>query len=189
LPYEPTPTDSLRAGADIVTMSGDKLLGGPQAGIILGRRDLIDRMRRNPLCRAFRVGRMTLAALEATLALYLDPDTARREIPVLRMLTLTEDEISERAETFASALRHRGIAVDTTRGDSAVGGGAFPAASLPTCLVRIAVPAPERLDRELRAAEPPVVARVAEDRLVIDLRTVQPGEEDALLQTLLNLLA
>jgi len=188
LPYEPTPMDSLRAGADVVTMSGDKLLGGPQAGIILGRRDLIDRMRRNPLCRALRVDRMTLAALEATLSLYLDPDRARREIPVLRMLSQSEAEVADRANALVAALLQHGIAADTARADSAVGGGAFPAASLPTHVVRVTVPAPARLDRELRAQDPPIVARVADDRLIMDLRTVQPEEEATLLRTLLTLL-
>jgi L-seryl-tRNA(Ser) seleniumtransferase len=191
LPYEPTPMDSLRDGADVVTMSGDKLLGGPQAGIILGRNELIDRMRRNPLCRALRVDKMTLAALEATLTLYLDPERACREIPVLSMLTQSRDKITERAEALAAALRMRGIAADTAPGASAVGGGAFPAAPLPTTVVRISVSdhLPERLDRELRAASPPIVARVAEDRLVIDLRTVLTGEDGIVLQTLVRLLA
>lgn len=179
---EPTAADALRSGADVVTMSGDKLLGGPQAGIVLGRADPVERMRRNPLCRALRVDKMTLAALEATLALYRDPERARRELPALRMLASTADELGDRAEAFVRSLREVGVAATAADGASAVGGGAFPDAELPTTLVLIATDdrSPEDVLAGLRAAEPPVVARIVDDRVALDLRTVFAGEEDAL---------
>jgi len=181
---EPVPAASL-AHADVVTMSGDKLLGGPQAGIVLGRADVIARMRANPLCRAFRVDRLTLAALAATLRLYLDPERALREIPTLRMLTMTRELLEARAHSFAGRCNAAGIAADCIDGDSAVGGGASPGAALPTVLVRIrgAVAAAEA-ERRLRTTAPVVVVRVREDAVLLDLRTVAPGEESALLAAL-----
>jgi L-seryl-tRNA(Ser) seleniumtransferase len=187
LPPEPTATDALRAGADLVTMSGDKLLGGPQAGIVLGRRDLIQQLRRNPLCRALRVDKLTLAALEATLALYRDPAAARREIPTLRMLALGADELAARAQAFAERLRAGGVAAGTQAGASAVGGGAYPDAVLPTTLVTLDVDAPpDGLARRLRHGAPPVVARIQEGRVVLDLRTVTPEDEDDLARAVIR---
>ena len=183
---EPSPRGSLRAGADIVTMSGDKLLGGPQCGIVLGGGHVIGRMRENPLCRALRVDKFTLAALAATLRLYLDPALARREIPVLRMLSMSPVEIGERAGGLARRLRERGIQAETRPGRSAVGGGAAPGADLPTELVVLQPAdreAPE-LERRLRSGEPPVVARIAGDSLVLDLRTVDADLDDTLLRAL-----
>ncbi len=183
LPEEPTPMDALRDGAHVVTLSGDKLLGGPQAGIVLGAPPLIERMRRNPLCRAVRVDKLTLAALEATLALYLDPEQARREIPVLRMLTMPAAELEARAERIAAALRARGVLADTAAGDSAVGGGAFPGARLPSRLVRMRGADPAQvIERRLRAGHPPVIARLVDDHVCIDPRTVDPAEETSLVE-------
>jgi L-seryl-tRNA(Ser) seleniumtransferase len=189
LPYEPTPNDALAAGADLVTMSGDKLLGGPQAGILLGQSALVERMRRNPLCRALRVDKLTLAGLEATLALYLDPERALREVPVLRMLTLSPDVLHERAASLCRTLAGRGVRATVERGGSAVGGGAFPEVELPTWIVRIAAPELARAERELRDREPAVVARIIDARLAIDLRTVAPAEENALIDALAAVLA
>jgi len=182
LPYEPTPADALREGADLVTLSGDKLLGGPQAGILLGRRDLVERTRRNPLCRALRVDKLTLAALEATLAHYLDPARACAEIPVLRMLTATATELAERAGRIAAVLRECGIDAGTSPGASVVGGGAFPGVELPTTLVSIAPTGCTlvELERRLREGEPSVVTRIQDERLLLDPRTVSPDEEAAL---------
>lgn len=182
LPPEPTAGESIRAGADLVTMSGDKLLGGPQAGIILGRAELIGRLRSNPLCRAFRVDKMTLAALEATLALYRDPVRARREIPVLRMLSETEAEVAGRAGRLARRLADRGIESELVEGRSLVGGGAYPEVELPTTLLALAPLSivPAHLERALRLGEPAVIARVARGRVVLDLRTVLEGEEEEL---------
>ena len=183
LPFEPTPSDALRDGADLVTMSGDKLLGGPQAGIILGRGELITRLRRNPLCRALRVDKLTLAALEATLALYRDPERARREVPTLRMLALEPAELAARARTFAERLREAGVRATTLAGESAVGGGAYPEATLPTTLVALEVEIPaDDVARRLRGGTLPVVARIQDGRVVLDLRTVAPEEEAPLMQ-------
>ncbi len=179
LPHEPTAGEALRAGADLVTMSGDKLLGGPQAGIILGRADLVARLRANPLCRAFRVDKLTLAALEATLALYRDQGRARREIPVLRMLSLTEAEVAARAAALAARLHAIGVAAELLPGVSLVGGGAYPGVELPTRLLALSVPglSGALLERALRAGESAVAARVVGDRVVFDLRTVLEEEE------------
>src|SRR5690606_11322362 len=184
LPYEPTAADAIRAGADVVTMSGDKLLGGPQAGIIVGRAELIGRMRKNPLCRALRVDRVTLAALEATLALYREPDRARREVPVLRMLTYSAEEIEARARPVAEALAAGGYRVEVVSGASAVGGGAYPDHPLPTCLIALGGPglSADALEARFRAGDPPVVGRITDGRVVLDLRTVLPEEEAALVE-------
>lgn len=185
LPPEPTAGDSIRAGATVVTMSGDKLLGGPQAGIILGAEEWIARMRANPLCRAFRVDKLTLAALEATLQLYRDPERARREVPTLRMLAAHADELRQRATTLCERLNGSGVAAAPRDGFSAVGGGAYPEAELPTTLVAVDLGRPaHEAERALRAGEPPVIARIADSTLVLDPRTILPGEEEALVQAL-----
>lgn len=170
---EPTVRDALGAGASVVTMSGDKLLGGPQAGLILGNAECIAAMRRNPLVRAFRVDRATLAALEATLALYRDPASARREIPVLAMLAAPIDAIRARAERTRAALQDHGVQCAIVESTAAVGAGAFPTAELPSVALALGGDA-ERWSAHLRAGDPPVVGRVQEGRLLLDLRTV-PG--------------
>ena len=183
---EPTPGQSLQTGAAVVTLSGDKLLGGPQCGIILGRSDLLDRMRRNPMCRALRVDKLTIAALAATLRLYLEPARALREIPVLRMLALDVESIRARASALAAQCCSAGMAAEVEGGTSAVGGGAAASVSLPTALV-VFTDGPEaasRLERRLRAGRPPVIARMVDGRVAIDLRTVAPHEDAALLRAL-----
>lgn len=181
LPNEPTAGDSIRAGVDVVTMSGDKLLGGPQAGILLGTEEWIAPMRANPLCRAFRVDKMTLAALEATLRLYRDPSRARREVPVLRMLAASGRELEERAESIAKRLQTVGVRTTLRPGESAVGGGALPGATLPTTLIALESDlAPSVIERALRAGEPAVIARISDGQVVLDPRTILPGEEEAL---------
>ncbi|HEY3011839.1 MAG TPA: L-seryl-tRNA(Sec) selenium transferase [Gemmatimonadales bacterium] len=170
---EPRVTDALGAGAGLVLFSGDKLLGGPQAGCLVGRRDLVARCRTNPLARALRSDKLTLAALAATLALYQDHDQAIRSIPVLTMLTLDPGELARRAQRLAS-LCPAEVRPETAAGESAVGGGAFPAAVLPTTLVAIQAGSlgPNGLALRLRLGEPPIVARVAGDRLLLDPRTL-----------------
>lgn len=196
LPPEPTAAESIAAGADLVTMSGDKLLGGPQAGIILGRAELIARLRANPLCRALRVDKLTLAALEATLGLYRDPARARREIPVLRMLSLTAAEVAARAALLAQRLVARGIVAELVPGSSLVGGGAYPGVELPTTLVALfgsaragSASSGARLERTLRLGEPAVAARVLDDRVLIDLRTVLEEEEELLFEAIIAAVA
>jgi L-seryl-tRNA(Ser) seleniumtransferase len=173
---EPTARDALRAAgpAGIVTMSGDKLLGGPQAGIILGSRDAIDRVRRNPLTRSYRVDKLTLAALEATLALYRDPSRALREIPALAQLTCPLDDLRRRAERLRRELG--GVRTEIVDSDASVGGGAFPTARIPSVALAIDGPA-AAIEARLRANDPPVVARVVDARVLIDLRTIFPSEE------------
>lgn len=173
---EPTARDALRATgpAGIVTMSGDKLLGGPQAGIILGGRDAIDRVRKNPLTRSYRVDKLTLAALEATLALYRDPAEALREIPALAQLTCPRDDLRRRAERLRRDLG--GVRTEVVDSDASVGGGAFPTARIPSVALAIDGPA-AAIEARLRGNDPPVVGRVVEARVLIDLRTVFPSEE------------
>ena len=175
---EPTAREAVEsARGGIVTLSGDKLLGGPQCGIILGSNDNIARMRANPLCRALRVDKLTLAALEATLSAYAR-GTAREEVPALRMLSMPAAELKQRATQLQQALAATGVASAIAESSSAVGGGAFPNAELPTHLVVIdAAISATRLEERLRAAEPPVIARVVDQRVAIDLRTVNPDDD------------
>ena len=170
---EPRVGDALAAGADLVLFSGDKLLGGPQAGCIAGRRELVARCRENPIARAVRADKLTLAALAATLRLHEDAETALRSVPVLAMLTLGADDLAARARRLAS-LCPAEVRAQTIAGESAVGGGAFPGAVLATTLVALdAGPlGPDGLALRLRLGDPAVVARVAEDRVLLDPRTL-----------------
>jgi len=180
--------DSLRAGIDIVTYSGDKLLGGPQSGMISGRADLVARMRSNSLFRALRVDKLIYAALEATLLAYVKRD--HNAIPVLQMMRLTKDEIGRRAEAVAKQLQSSRLKVEVTDGESVIGGGAAPSSVLPTRLLALScdgVSADEFAAR-LRVADPPVIARVDEGRVLIDLRTV-PVEQDRLVVNALQRIA
>ena len=172
---EPTVAEALASGVDAVAFSGDKLLGGPQAGILLGTRDAIAACRKDPLARAVRSDKFTLAALEATLALYRDPERARVEIPVLRMLTEDVAEIRRRGEALQNGV---GKGADIVEGESEVGGGSFPGAKLKTWLVSLnpRALAPDALGARLRASNPPVIARIADDRVVLDPRTIFPDE-------------
>ena len=179
LPHERTAREALQLGADIVTMSGDKLLGGPQAGIIVGRAALIERMKRNPLCRALRVDKLTIAALEATLQCYAR-GTARTDIPILRMIAATEAALRERAEAVARELRKQGVDCEIVAGASTIGGGAYPGTELATSLIRLEGNAAS-LETALRGGSPAVIARVAENGVLIDLRTVLPEQEEVLI--------
>jgi L-seryl-tRNA(Ser) seleniumtransferase len=169
------------AGADLVIFSGDKLLGGPQAGCLVGKRGIITRCRANPLARALRADRFTLAALEATLGLYHDPEVARREIPVLRMLTLDEAELDRRARVLAG-LCPPVFLPQVIPGESAVGGGSFPGAKLPTSLVALnAGPlGAEGLAVRLRLSQPPIIVRVAEGHVLLDPRTLLESDYPAI---------
>jgi L-seryl-tRNA(Ser) seleniumtransferase len=160
-------------------MSGDKLLGGPQAGILLGRRAAVERMRTNPLTRALRVDKLTLAALEATLTLYRDPELAFREIPALAMIAADVAGLRARARALSSQLSSRGIGCEVLETDASVGGGSFPTARIPSAAVAISADA-GRLDARLRAGEPPVVSRIVDGRVVLDLRTMHPRVDDDL---------
>jgi len=181
---EPTVLDGLRAGADVVAFSGDKLLGGPQAGILAGRAELIARLARHPLARAVRADKMGLAALAATLGHYLAGQPER--VPVWRMIARPLDEIAAEAEVWAARLAAAGVTAAVVAGESRVGGGSLPGAMLPTRLVAVAPDgqSADELAARLRAAAVPVIGRIVADRLMLDPRTVLPGQADALLNTL-----
>ena len=181
---EPGVLDSLRAGVDVVTYSGDKLLAGPQAGILSGRSDLIARMRANSLFRALRVDRLTYAALEGTLLAYVRRD--HDSIPALRMMRLSKAEIGKRAEAIAGEIQSATLRVELIDGDSVIGGGAAPSAVLPTRLLAISHKdlSANELAARLRASDPPVIARVEEARVLLDLRTVFPEQDRLLLETI-----
>jgi L-seryl-tRNA(Ser) seleniumtransferase len=166
---EPTARESLAAGADLVCFSGDKLLGGPQAGIVVGRADLVEKLRRHPLQRALRADKLTLAALEGTLGLYLDPERAAREVPVLRMLQEPAETVRARAARLAEAV---GGEVEETV--ARVGGGALPL----TELASFACAVEEQLAAPLRAADPAVVGVIRDGRLLLDCRTLTDEEAE-----------
>ena len=178
---------SLRAGVAVITFSGDKLLGGPQAGVIAGKKKLVERCRKHPLFRALRVDKMTYAALEVTLRNYLRGEG--KEIPALRFLRLTAEEIGERAQRLRAQLAadvSTNATLKVTAGHSVIGGGSTPGTSLPTNLLAIS---PRRssaaeLAARLRRAHPPVIARVEAERVLLDLRTVFPDQEEALASAL-----
>jgi L-seryl-tRNA(Ser) seleniumtransferase len=175
---EPSVIDSLRAGLDVVSYSGDKLLGGPQAGLLSGRRELIARMRANSLFRALRVDKLTYAALDATLLAYVKRD--HDAIPTLRMMRLTQQEIGKRAEALAAKVASPKLQAEIVDGESVIGGGAAPSAALPTRLIALSCAglSADELSARLRAADTPVVARVEEGRVLLDLRTVFPEQEE-----------
>src|SRR5215211_2575636 len=166
---EPSAKQSLAAGADLVCFSGDKLLGGPQAGLVVGRAELVERLRRHPLQRALRADKLTLAALEGTLALYLEPERALRDVPVLRMLNEPLETVRARAARLAQA-----VAGEVEETVARVGGGALPLAELPSCACAVE----EELAAPLRAGEPPVVGVVRDGRLLLDCRTLTDAEAD-----------
>ena len=182
---EPTATDVVRDGASLVTMSGDKLLGGPQAGIIIGRADVVKRLRENPLTRAFRVDKLTLAALEATLSVYRDPARAMRDIPVLAMLSQPVSGLRERANRLRAQLSNTVSVVESA---ASVGGGAFPNVRIPSIALSIGREA-QALEARLRLGEPAVIGRVADGCLLLDLRTVLDDEEATLAAALRAALA
>jgi L-seryl-tRNA(Ser) seleniumtransferase len=189
LAEEPRIQDSLASGADLVACSGDKLLGGPQAGLLLGRAALVDRVMKHPLARAVRVDKMTLAALIATLDLYLTQ--AIGSLPVWDMLGASPESIAKRARGWQSRLGAHGAPVEVVAAESTVGGGSLPGERLPTSAIAIS---PRRggaadLLRRLREHEPPVIGRIVEERVLLDPRTVLPGEDDAIVEAVLAALA
>ncbi len=189
LPREPTVREALQTGIDLVTFSGDKLLGGPQAGIIVGKRTVIDQLRRHPMARALRIDKLTLAALEATLRLYLDPNRALAQVPTLKMLALPVAELQQRCENLLARLNEAlGDAVDCSIVDATatVGGGAMPLAELPGRAIAL-VPVKRSVNElatRLRLCEPPVIGRIQDDRFLIDPRTLNHDDQELLLQTL-----
>ncbi len=178
LPHEPTPSERLAAGADLVTFSGDKLLGGPQAGLIAGRADLVARLRRDPLARAMRPDKVTLAALAATLGIFR-AGLATKEIPVWRMLSAPIGGLRVRSEALAAALGQRARALPV---DGATGGGSLPGATLPSWGVALAAGSPDRLLAALRAGDPPVIGRIVDGLVVLDARTVMADDDERMLE-------
>ena len=180
LAHEPLPQESIAAGVGLVFFSGDKLLGGPQAGIVVGKRDLVGRMERHPLARAVRIDKLSLAALTATLLHYLG-DEAEKEIPVWQMVSAPPEEIKDRAHRWQSVLGTGSVQCSR----SAIGGGSLPGETLPSWALSLrceGIPGgPEAIMDQLRRADPPVVARIEEDLVLLDPRTVLPQEEEALL--------
>jgi len=181
---EPTVLDSLRAGVDVVTYSGDKLLGGPQAGILSGRAELIARMRSNSLFRALRVDKLTYAALEATLMAYVKGD--HDAIPAVRMMRTSKEEIAKRAEALAAALQSSKLLIELINGESVIGGGAAPSAVLPTRLLAVSCKglSADELAARLLANDPPILSRVEEGRVLLDPRTVFPQQDEAVVDAL-----
>ena len=174
LAHEPMPSEKLAAGADIVTFSGDKLVGGPQAGLVVGRADLVGRIRKDPLARAMRPDKVTLAAVAATLGLYRS-GRAESAIPVWRAIATPAEVLEARARSIAAR-----VAADVTRLESTVGGGSMPGETLPSFGLSLRASSADRLVTALRRGQPGVIARIENDRVVIDLRTVEPGQDDAL---------
>lgn len=191
---EPTVAEGLAAGADLVLFSGDKLLGGPQCGLLIGSQEAIDRVRSDPLMRAFRVDKMTLAALEATLRLALEPDQAIQRIPLWAFLSACPESLHARAERLAGTLRRElGLDASVVAGTSFLGGGSAPMEPFPTAAVRLAPPYPgpfhgeSALARALRLGEPAVVPRVQGGAVLLDLRTVPESGETRLVEALRSL--
>jgi L-seryl-tRNA(Ser) seleniumtransferase len=190
---EPLVQASILADADVVCFSGDKLIGGPQCGIVLGRSEWVQKIRKNPLARAFRCGKLSLAALEATLRLFLAPEKLADRHPIYRMLALTPDELGRRAKRLAVALRKSlpaAVVVSVEDDESQVGSGAVPAETLPTKVLVVRAPAlsADELARRLRQHVPPVFARIHKDAVLFDLRTIQSGEEAVVERALVRLL-
>ena len=185
---EPTASAALASGATLVLMSGDKLLGGPQAGIILGASSVVAKLRKNPFARAMRVDKLTLSALEATLRLYLEPERAIKEIPVLVMLTESAAEVESRARAVARTLSEGGVAAEVVATRSNVGGGAFPTAEIPSSAI-VLKGNPAELEEKLRRADPPVIGRISDGKLLLDLRTVLAREHAILCRAVLQALS
>lgn len=181
--YEPTVQDSIKKGVDVVTFSGDKLLGGPQAGIIVGKKIYIDRMKKNPLTRAFRVDKFTLAALEPTLSLYLDENEAIKKIPTLNMITILKDELNEKAKILFDKIKanvNDKLEIKIVDQFSQVGGGSLPLEKLPTKAIEISscLIGTSELEKSLRMYETPIISRIYKDKLYLDVRTIHKDEFD-----------
>jgi L-seryl-tRNA(Ser) seleniumtransferase len=180
LAHEPTPQQSIAAGVGLVFFSGDKLLGGPQSGIVVGQTELVRRLERHPLARAVRIDKMSLAGLTATVLHYLKQE-AEAEVPIWKMISAGEQGIKDRVTRWKNQLSLPGEVIS---GRSAIGGGSLPGETLPTWVLALSCEGdaggPERVMRRLREADPPVIARIEDDRVILDPRTVMPEEEEAL---------
>ncbi len=180
LAHEPMPQESLAAGAALVSFSGDKLLGGPQAGIILGTKDAVDKLKHHPMTRALRVDKVTLAGLQATLLHYLKNEAVKK-IPVWMMIAAKREDLDARAKKWAERLQAARLDASVIDAESTVGGGSLPGETLPTRALALQVASPDEFAARLRQNNPPIIARIDEERIVFDPRTVLASEEDALL--------
>ena len=185
---EPVIINLISEGADLVSFSGDKLLGSVQAGLIVGKRGLVDRLRRHPLYRALRSDKVRLAALEATL-IEIQQGKGEENIPVLQMLSLTSEDLQSRAQAFVQKVSNPNLSIEIQQSESAVGGGAGPTADLPTALIAVthSFRSPQEVETALRSSSPPIVARVSDEKVLLDLRTVFPQQEAILLIALQEL--
>ena len=184
LKHEPTIHESIKAGADLVSFSGDKLLGGPQAGIIIGRGEFINKLKKHPLARAIRADKMVLAALSATLLHYVK-DEAINKIPVWQMISADAVDLRNRTSKWAAVI---GNGCEIIKGESMVGGGSLPEQSLPTYLLAIQVSNPTRFTEKLRKEVPPVISRIDDDRVLFDPRTVLPNQDGTLVESVTSIL-
>jgi L-seryl-tRNA(Ser) seleniumtransferase len=188
LPYEPTVAESIAAGADLACFSGDKLIGGPQAGIIAGRKDLIQIIKKHPLTRMLRVGKMTDMALEHTLRLFLEPELLPETNPTWRMMTLPPETLKRAASRLKRRIERERLPFEirVEAEESATGGGSLPTTGIPTFVLAVLMPgvSATRLSLLLRRHEPPVIARIRDDAVLLDMRTLLDGEEEIVLQAL-----
>ena len=191
LETEPMVQRSIKAGADAACFSGDKLIGGPQSGVIVGKKEIIEKIKKNPLARAFRVGKITIAAMEATLKLFLNPAQLADHHPLYRMLSIKLEELEKRAQRMAKKLkdqRREEASLQVVNGDSQVGSGSAPIETVPTKLLSIKplVLSAANLARKLRYHNPPIFARVQKEKVLLDFRTIQPDEDSAVCEALLS---
>ena len=188
LPYEPTVKEVLDSGIDIVTFSGDKLLGGPQAGIIVGKKEYIEQMKKNQLTRALRVDKMTLAALEATLKLYLDEKEALEHIPTLHMISLSKERLFAKADVFNTRLSDLDFKITIAEDKAEVGGGSYPASYLDSVVVKLEHPrlSATDIERRLLEVEIPIITRIKDNELIFDMRTLRTREFDLVKQALIE---
>ena len=188
LPYEPTVKEVLESGIDIVTFSGDKLLGGPQAGIIVGKKEYIEQMKKNQLTRALRVDKMTLAALEATLKLYLDEKEALEHIPTLHMISLSKERLFAKAEVLKTRLSDLDFKITVAEDKAEVGGGSYPASYLESVVVKLEHPrlSATDIERRLLEVEIPIITRIKDNELIFDTRTLRTREFDLVKQALIE---
>lgn len=189
LPYEPTVKEVLDSGMDIVTFSGDKLLGGPQVGIIVGKKKYIEAMKKNQLTRALRVDKMTIAALEATLKLYLDEKTALKEIPTLRMISISEEELREKAEKFTEIIKKSDFISEIIEDRAEVGGGSYPSSYLKSIAVKLThnKKTSTEIERLLLLEEIPIITRIKENSIILDMRTLREKEFDLVAESLMKI--
>ena len=188
LPYEPTVKEVLNSGIDIVTFSGDKLLGGPQAGIIVGKKEYIEQMKKNQLTRTLRVDKMTLAALEATLKLYIDEKEALEHIPTLHMISLSKERLFEKAEVLKTRLSDLDFKITIAEDKAEVGGGSYPASYLDSVVVKLEHPrlSATDIERRLLEVEIPIITRIKDNELIFDMRTLRTREFDSVKQALIE---